>query len=173
MASWQKEDFRSDVLYAERPRMGVWSWVFLIAVFAFFISAIIWAKNSELEEVTRGEGRIVPSGKIQIVQSLEGGIVEAIHVSVGDRVSQGELLLNIDDTGFSASVEEIDARQKALNGKIARLEAEYAGRSTVEFDDELREVAPDIVASETRLFNTRRSSLANEINVLIARKTTA
>ena len=170
MASWEKEDFRSAVLYSDRPRMGVWSWVFLAAVFLFFLSAIIWAKNSELEEVTRGEGRIVPSGKVQVVQSLEGGIVEAIHVAVGERVSQGQLLLNIDDTNFSASVEEIDARQKALNGKISRLEAEFAGRTTVDFDEELREVAPEVVASETRLFNTRRSSLANELNVLVARK---
>lgn len=170
MASWEKEDFRTEVLYSSRPQVGKMSWIFILAVLAFFAAAIIWAKNSELEEVTRGEGRIVPSGKIQVVQSLEGGIVKDIHVSVGERVSQGQLLLNIDDTDFSASVGEIEAREKALNGKIARLEAEYAGRSSIEFSDELREQAPNVVASETRLFSLRRSSLFNEINVLQARK---
>ena len=170
MAQWEKDDFRTEVLYSDRPQVGMMSWVFIGAVFAFFLCAVIWAKNSELEEVTRGEGRIVPSGRIQVVQSLEGGIVEAIHVAVGDRVEQGQLLLNIDDTNFSASVEEIEARQKALNGKITRLEAELAGQSSVDFSDELKENAPGVVASETRLFNLRRSSLGNEISVLSARK---
>ena len=169
-ASWTKEDFQSDVLYSERPNIGIVSWIFLVALLLFFIAAIIWAKNSELEEVTRGEGRIVPSGKTQVVQSLEGGIVESILVSVGDRVEQGQLLLKIDDTSFSASAGEIDARRAALQGKIARLEAEYAGRSNVKFDPELIDNAPDIVASETRLFNSRRSSLANDLSVLRARQ---
>jgi len=170
MGDWSKDDFESEILYSSQPKMGLWSWIFLMAVLAFFICAIFWAKQSELEEVTRGEGRVVPFGKIQIVQSLEGGIVDAIHVSVGDRVEKGQLLLNIDDTSFTASVGEIDARQKALTGKIARLKAEFEGRSQISFPETLRETSPGIIASETRLFRLRRNSLYDELGVLRARK---
>lgn len=170
MSNWEKDDFQSDIIYSAKPVMGIWTWLFIGLVILFLLSALLWAKNSELEELTRGEGRIVPYGKVQIVQSLEGGIVESIHVAVGEQVEQGQLLLNIDDTNFSASVEEIDARQKALAGKIARLRAELAGRNNIDFPEGLTSEAPEVVTSEERLFRIRRSTLFNEINVLNARR---
>lgn len=169
MAEWNKSDYQSDIIYSARPVMGIWTWIFISLILVFFLVATLWAKNSQLEELTRGEGRIVPYGKVQIVQSLEGGIVKSIHVAVGEKVEKGQLLLNIDDTNFSASVEEIDARQKALSGKIARLNAELAGRSNIKFPEGLETEAPDVVKSEDRLFKIRRSTLYNEINVLTAR----
>ena len=170
MTDWAKKDFESDILHAAKPSMGLWTWIFLFVLVLFFVSAGLWAKNSTLEELTRGEGRIVPFGKVQIVQSLEGGIVKSIHVAVGQKVSQGDILLNIDDTNFSASVEEIDAREKALRSKIARLNAELSGRNSINFPEGLLESAPDVIASETRLFKIRRNTLYSEVNVLTARQ---
>jgi len=170
MMDWKEEDFESDILFSHEPKLGIWSWVFLSSLLAFLALGTLWAANSELEEITRGEGRVVPFGKIQIVQSLEGGIVDAIHVSVGERVTQGQLLINIDDTNFAASVEEIQAREWALKGKIARLQAEYDGKNSIDFPDGLEDSAPEIVASEIRLFNTRRNTLYSELSVLRARR---
>ena len=167
---WINEDFNDDLLLDRDARRSKWSWVFLLFALALFVCGIVWAKYAELEEVTRGEGRIIPSGKIQIVQSLEGGIVESIHVAVGERVSEGQLLIKIDDTSVAASLGELDARKNALNGKIARLEAEMAGRSRVEYSDELKTEAPGVIASENRLFSLRRSNYANNVNVLRSRK---
>ena len=168
--TWQNQDFNDDLLLDRDAKRTRWSWIFLLFALALFVTAIIWAKYADLEEVTRGEGRIIPSGKIQIVQSLEGGIVESIDVVVGQPVSKGDILLTIDDTTFSASLGELEARRNALNGKIARLEAEMAGRSRVDYSDELKAGAPNVIASENRLFSMRRSNFANNNQVLRSRK---
>lgn len=169
-AAWHKTDLSDDLLMERDARRSLWSWIFLITTIVMFIAAIFWAKHADLEEVTRGQGRIIPSGKIQLVQSLEGGIVETIHVSVGERVKAGQLLLRIDDTTFSASLGELDARKYALNGKIARLEAELAGRGRITFTEDLKINAPDVIASENQLFSMRRSNVANNLGVLGSRK---
>jgi adhesin transport system membrane fusion protein len=168
--TWTNSDFDDDLLLDRDARRSRWSWIFLVFALGLFISAITWAKYAELEEVTRGEGRIIPSGKIQIVQSLEGGIVESIDVVVGQSVKEGQLLLKIDDTTFSASLGELDARKNALNGKIARLEAEIANRGSVIYSDELMADAPNVIASENRLFSVRKSNYANNVRVLRSRK---
>ena len=126
--NWENQDFNDDLLLDRDAKRSRWSWIFLLFALALFVTAIIWAKYADLEEVTRGEGRIIPSGKIQIVQSLAGGIIESIDVVVGQPVSKGDILLKIDDTTSSANLGELEARRNALNGKIARLEAEMAGR---------------------------------------------
>lgn len=167
---WEHQDFNDDLLLDRDAKRSRWSWIFLVFALALFVTCIVWAKYAELEEVTRGEGRIIPSGKIQIVQSLEGGIVESIDVVVGQRVAKGDILLTIDDTTSSASLGELEARKNALNGKIARLEAEMAGRGSVNYSDELKAAAPDVIATENRLFATRRSNVANNNRVLRSRK---
>lgn len=168
--SWNKADFLSDPLYTQKPPRNWLSWVFILASFVFLTVFFIWADASEVEEVTRGQGRIVPSSSIQVVQSLEGGIVDTIHISEGERVKKGQLLLNIDDTLFSASLEEVNAQAAALQGKISRLEAELAGRSRINFLNDFELSHPNIVSSEKKLFTVRRSSLSNEMNTLRARR---
>ncbi len=167
---WTDADFRSNPVYATRPPRNLLSWMFIVAGLSLIAAFIAWAHSSEVEEVTRGQGRIVPSSRIQIVQSLEGGIVAAIHVSEGQRVEKGQLLVNIDDTMFSASLEEVNAQKASLGGKIARLEAELAGKSTIVFPEGFVENFPEIVASERKLFTARRSTLNNKIRTMRAQR---
>ena len=167
---WEHQDFNDDLLLDRDAKRSRWSWIFLVFALALFVTGIVWAKYAELEEVTRGEGRIIPSGKIQIVQSLAGGIVESIDVAVGQRVAKGDILMKIDDTTSSANLGELDARKNALNGKIARLVAEMAGQGSVNYSDELKASAPDVIASENRLFSMRLSNFANNNQVLRSRK---
>ena len=103
-------DFATDVrstILAQTPQGGrMIIWVTLILLFIF----IVWAGFSDLEEVTRGEGRVIPSGHLQVVQNLEGGIVSEILVNVGDTVKKDQLLLRLDETRFSSSFEENRAK---------------------------------------------------------------
>jgi membrane fusion protein, adhesin transport system len=140
----------------------------LIVIVAMFAGGIAWASWAELDEVTRGEGRVVPAGRNQVVQSLEGGIVEAIHVRAGDHVNKGDVLLRIDDTGFSSDLGELLAKEASLRTKLVRLRHELEGDASVppDFPSELRELAPDTVAAELELYSIRRRSLAGQRSVL-------
>ena len=91
-------DIRSAIL-VQAPSGGRY---ILWLVLVLLIVSVIWAYNSEIEKVTRGNGKVIPSRQIQVVQNLEGGILAEILVNVGEIVEKGQLLLKIDDTRFSA-----------------------------------------------------------------------
>jgi adhesin transport system membrane fusion protein len=140
----------------------------LFIIVVLFASGLAWAGWAELDEVTRGEGRVIPAGRNQVVQSLEGGIVEEILVKAGDRVNQGDILLRIDDTGFSSDLGELIAKDASLKTKLLRLRHELEGDTTQppEFPSGLRELAPETVAAELELYAIRRRSLAGQRHVL-------
>lgn len=94
--------------------------------FLFFVVAIIWAAWAQLDEVTRGEGKVIPSKQLQVIQNLEGGIVKEIFVREGQQVMQGQELLRIDDTRFSSDFRERQQELISLEGDVARLRAEMA-----------------------------------------------
>jgi adhesin transport system membrane fusion protein len=141
---------------------------FLLVCLALFASFVIWAYLAQIDEVARGAGRVIPSSKQQVVQSLEGGIVKEISVHEGDKVEKGQTLLLIDKTGFSSDLGEIEAKVLALQGAVTRLQTEASNpdASEVKFPEELRTQAPSVVSSEQALFSIRRSNLINQLSVL-------
>jgi len=155
-------------LHSQVPRtLRVLVMVALIAIVAF----VAWAGWAKLDEVARGEGRVVTSGKNQLLQSLEGGIVKEIFVKTGDRVKRGDVLIRIDDTGFSSNLGEIESKQLNLFSQIARLEHETNPDMTGEpvFPEEVRQRAPALVESELRLFRARQQSLQVQLQILAER----
>jgi adhesin transport system membrane fusion protein len=142
--------------------------VFLATISVMFVVFLVWASLAKLDEVTRGEGRVIPSSKNQVVQSLEGGIVEQLNVRAGDLVKKGDILLRIDDTGFSSNLGELRAKQNSLNAQIARLRHELSAEigAKLVFTPELRKLAPRTVAAELQLYDARQRSLKSQINVL-------
>lgn len=134
-------------------------------VIILFVVAIIWAYNSEIEEVTRGVGRVIPSRQIQVVQNLEGGILSEMLVDVGDVVEKGQLLLKIDDTRFSAPYRESRFRYLALKAKVARLRAETEGKDFA-ISPEVAEENPEIADREKDLFQSRRQAFETQIAIL-------
>ena len=118
-----------------------------------------------LDEVKRGNGRVVPSRSMQVVQSLEGGIVGEILVQEGAIVREGQPLMRIDDTNFAAQFGEVRERRAAMAARVARLEAEVTGSKPV-FADELVAVARKAVDTERNLFEARVRKVAQEIDVL-------
>lgn len=96
----------------------------LYFITAFFILFFIWASNSELEEVTRGNGKVIASSKVQIIQNLEGGIVKDIYVKTGQRVQKDDLLMKIEDTQFQGDLNSAKQQKISLNESLALLKEE-------------------------------------------------
>ncbi|WBV67836.1 biotin/lipoyl-binding protein [Legionella pneumophila] len=82
---------------------------------AFFIVAIIWANYAILDEVTTGQGKVIPSSEVQVIQNLEGGIIQNIFVKEGQIVKKDQILMQIDNTRFMASYAE--AEKKLMHWK--------------------------------------------------------
>ncbi len=126
----------------------------LIAFFA-------WAAYSELEEVTRGQGRVIPSSREQVIQSLDPGILTELKVREGDTVTKGQLLLRIDDTRASAMFRELEAKTVSLASSAARLRAEaYGGKP--EFPEDVDRF-PEVKKREERAFRTRTRALETSL----------
>ncbi len=140
-------------------RLTVW----LMA--ALFAAALLWADQAVLDEVTTGEGKAIPSSKVQTIQNLEGGIVTEIHVREGQVVDKGDLLLRLDDTRFASSMTESEADRLALTARIARLSAEAEGQPLQLPEDLVRE-APRLAADEQALYLSRQESIAGEVRTL-------
>jgi adhesin transport system membrane fusion protein len=129
--------------------------------------ALIWAHFAVLDEVKRGNGRVIPSRQTQVVQSLEGGIVGAILVREGEIVLEGQPLMRIDDTSFASQLGEVRERRGAMAARVARLEAEVQGRDLPAFPAELIDSVPSAVEAERNLFEARQRKLAQETDVLL------
>lgn len=116
---------------AERIRPRSASNLLLWGILGFFAIALLWAALTELDRTVRGQGRVIPSSQLQIVSNLEGGIVDAILVRVGQNVKAGAPLIRLDQTQTGSEYGSSRAAFNALTAKIARLEAEVAGREPV------------------------------------------
>lgn len=119
-----------------------------------------WSAVVEMEMAALGEGRIVPSRQVQVVQNLEGGIVAAVLVKEGDAVEEGQVVARIADAEFQADIGEAKATRTGLRFQILRLQAEIEGRERLNFPAELVAEAPDLAAKELGLFQSKRAQLA-------------
>jgi adhesin transport system membrane fusion protein len=161
----EEVDFYSDIrtsILNQTPRGGraiLWSSLLLVVI------GLVWAYFSEIEEVTRGEGKVIPSGHIQVVQNLEGGIISEIMVNVGDLVQKGQLLLRIDETRFSASYLENRGKYLTFKARAARLEAETKGANFVVPVEVARE-KPEIGSREQELHESRKKQFATRLGIL-------
>jgi len=142
-------------------RMLLFSAIGLIAVF------LLWAHFAVLDEVKRGNGRVVPARQTQVVQSLEGGIVSEILVTEGSIVEKGEPLVRIEDTNFAAQLGEIRERRGAMAARVIRLEAETLARPSVSFPADLEQLASHAVAAERSVFAAHLSKLEQDIGVVV------
>lgn len=143
-------------LAAIRERHPGWL-VFSLVLLALLCSLLVWSRFAVLEEVTAGPAQIVPSGKVQVIQSLEGGIVSAVKVHEGDLVEAGQPLVVIDPTRAESSYNEMDKRRRSLIATAARLRAEAAGQP-LQFPPEIVS-DPDLIRYETETFNVRRQAV--------------
>lgn len=158
--------FANDVRAAVDLRTPKTSRLILVSTLGLLIAALVWAHFAVLDEVKRGNGRVIPTRQMQVVQSLEGGIVSEILVQEGAIVAQGQPLIRIEDTKFAAEFGEIRERRVAMAARVARLEAEAAGKQTLEFPPELMQASPNAVAAERSVFDARARKLAQDIETI-------
>lgn len=159
--------FINDIRSASELRTPRTSRFLLVSIIALLAAGVTWAHFAELDEVKRGNGRVVPSRQIQVLQSLEGGIVREMLVYEGAIVMQGQILMKIDDTKFASELGEVRERRAVNAARVARLEAEVQGGNEPEFPDELVRIAPQAVQTERNVFDARLKKLNNDIDVLV------
>ncbi len=142
----------------QRHPIARWS---VLLMTTLLVTAVLWAHWSSLEIITVGTGKIVPTSREQVIQSLEPGIVAEIKVREGDVVEKGQVLLRIDDTRAGASFNEGNAKAQALAAQASRLRAEVSNQTPV-FTAAVKKDAA-LVATEMALFNAKRKSVEESV----------
>ena len=136
-----------------KSRLLLWS------VFSCLIILILWAYFAEVDEIARGEGKVIPSQQLQLIQNLEGGIISELLVTEGQLVNKGDVLVKIDDTQFQSSFQETKLRYFELQARAARLTAESQGHSSIAIPYDLPEDANSFIQQERGLFLKRKNQL--------------
>lgn len=154
----EQRGFAADTDYAILQQEPLRAKILLKSIGVAFAVAVAWAAVSQVDEVTRGEGKVIPSRQLQVLQSLDGGVVSEILVREGDIVQPQQILLRIDQTRFVSSVRESRAQYLALKAKAARLRALTDGVPFVMPDEVLKE-DPKTAEEERRLYESRRIEL--------------
>ncbi|CAM2909837.1 HlyD family type I secretion periplasmic adaptor subunit [Legionella worsleiensis] len=132
--------------------------IILWASALFILVAILWANYAILDEVTVGEGKVIPSSEVQIIQNLEGGIIQKIYVKEGDIVNKDQVLMQIDNTRFMSSYAEAEKKIDSLQLEIIRIKAEINQTQPV-FPEELQKNHPDLVKDQQSLYESRMREL--------------
>jgi adhesin transport system membrane fusion protein len=158
-------DFLPDYDYALRARTGRFAHVLTLGVCGFCVLFVVWAHFAKLDEVTRGDARVVPSSKIQVVQNLEGGILAELPVRDGQIVQKGDVLLRIANTSAESQYRDSRTQYLTLQAMIARLQAEIADR-TPQFPQEVTSEAPSVGRSEQALYDSQLDQFKSNIAVL-------
>ncbi|PLY02970.1 MAG: HlyD family type I secretion periplasmic adaptor subunit [Desulfuromonas sp.] len=124
----------------------------------------VWSAYAEIDEVTRGEGRVIPSLQVQIIQAVDGGIVSDIQVREGQIVDKGQMLLQIDPTRFVSSFRENQSQYYALLAKSERLKALIEKRP---FDppEQVVTETPEIIEHERHLYETTKSEIETQLAI--------
>lgn len=131
-----------------------------------FVGVIVWAMTFTIDEVTRASGEVIASSRVQVIQSVDGGVLSNLLVKEGDRVRVGQTLARLDPTRVGASVGEVEARLIGLKAKVIRLRAEVTGASELTFPDQMREGFRDQLDVEQALFKQRSIGLREDLRTM-------
>lgn len=155
-------EFMNELEAAANLRPAFTANLLTIAIALLVAFFLVWASFSTIDERTRGEGQVVPTREIQVVQSLEGGILNALLVAEGDRVTKGQILMRVSDVMFASEERGTEAKFASLRAKKARLEAESKGQAfTLPAD-----IPAAIGENEKALYESRQRELSNAKAIL-------
>jgi membrane fusion protein, adhesin transport system len=136
----------------------------LYAILLILLAALAWAWLAKVDEITRGEGRVIPSRQLQVIQSLDGGIVSEILVKEGDLVKIGMPLIKIDETRAISSLRENKGQYLALLGRQSRLQALATG-AVFNPPAEVKTEAPQVYEQEYALYSSSRDELESIVSI--------
>lgn len=149
--SWLREQF---------ARIGLGGSTIILCALAIIMLAA-WSTRAELEQVSRAPGQVIPTGRVQVVQSNDGGTISDIRVREGDHVKKGEVLVTLDQVKIRASVDEGTGKVASLMSSMTRINAELFDRP-LNFPPEVR-AFPDFIANQSLLYRKRRQALEDQI----------
>ncbi|EPB4309441.1 HlyD family efflux transporter periplasmic adaptor subunit [Yersinia enterocolitica] len=144
----------------QERRMSAIVWLMLVGMIVMFI----WAYFAILDEVTVGTGKVTPSSRAQLIESLDGGIINELLVHEGAIINKGQILARLDPTRFQSNYGEAAARVRTLRASSERLRAELTGAALAFSADTLKE--PELVARETQFYLSRRQNLNETVSNL-------
>ena len=153
---WQQDAHRA---FVEQQPLRARAMLYGVAITVVVL--VVWSALAEIDEVTRGQGKVIPSQQVQVLGSQDGGVVTEILVREGDIVEKGQLLVRLDQTRSESSFRENRAEFRALSVKAARLRA-VVEKTTFEPEAEWQQEAPRIVAQETALYRSSQAELLLE-----------
>jgi adhesin transport system membrane fusion protein len=139
--------------------------VILYTIAIFWFVTFIWSSLASIEEVTRGQGRVIASSKIQVIQNLEGGIIEDILVQTGDQVVTSQPLIKLEDIKFKSELLSIKQNKAALEANIVILSAESQGTEP-QFDVTFKNNYPELATREIELHAARKTTHQESIEIL-------
>ena len=168
--NWAKEQasrFKAHALRAfdTDDDMPLSKHILVLVIIFFWVFLLVWASFAPLDEVTRGEGKIIPSSEVQALQSLDAGIVEEFLVREGDQVEEGQVLMRLNAIEADSNLGANQARYLGLLATITRLQAESEGKSTVEFPENVVQGAPQSVTEELNTFRANRAQIESQTNI--------
>ena len=162
------DDLERGIAFASRiPRVSRNSSILLGVICFVFFAFFVWASVARVDDLTRAEGRVIPSARLQIIQNLEGGIVQALNVRQGESVEAGALIASLSSTQFGADRDTRRQQISSLQAKAIRLTAEANSEELV-FSGEVVTNGPEFVLQEKAEFQAHRSKLKGEISVIEA-----
>ncbi|MDP2851767.1 MAG: HlyD family type I secretion periplasmic adaptor subunit [Sulfuricurvum sp.] len=158
-------EYMSSLSTAANRNTAQSSRIFLWSVLALVSGTLIWMSIAEVDEITKGEGKVIPSTHLQVIQNLEGGIVEEIHVNEGDSVKKGDLLIRLSDIKPKSEFDGNRIQYYELKSKLYRLQAE-ASMGNFSIDPPQRQELDGFIEREEGVFHSNRSLLISKINIL-------
>jgi membrane fusion protein, adhesin transport system len=161
LGSPQTSDWAMDAEQARMLQDPVRARAMLYAMLCALLLLLLWAAVAPLDEVAKGEGRVIPSQQLQVIQSLDGGVVESIHVREGQIIEAGQLLISVDRTRFMSDLQEREAQSMALSTDIRRLQA-LVNERDLSFEEEWRARAPNLVENQIQLYLNSRAELEQQ-----------
>lgn len=136
----------------------------VISIALFIVTMVTWSTWAELEQVSRAPGQVIPSGRVQVIQSTDGGVIADILVREGERVRKGQRLVMLDQVKLKAAVAESQGKVASLMSSMARINAELFDRP-LDFPPEV-DAFPDFLANQTMLYQKRRRALRDQLSAL-------
>lgn len=157
--------FMSEVDAAVHRTGHSFAYLVSIVVCLLVLSFLLWARFAVLDEVTRGQGQVIPSQRVQVIQNLEGGILQEILVQDNQIVDKGDILVRLDNTMVASQYRDAFSQALEHEASIARLTAEVEGTEP-RFTDEVQKQDAQIVQDQLSIYRARRQQLQSELDVL-------
>lgn len=143
----------------QKLRTILFFWIGTVFVF------LIWAALAPIDEIVRGDGKVIPGGENQMIQHLEGGMLSAIMVKQGQRVKADDILLKVDNLKSSSTYESSQYKSAELRARIVRLRAESTGTSFSPSATDLEKI-PMQIMQERSLYTSNQESLRSQLSAL-------